>query len=180
MTNLTVKIDFNVVESNDPKYLIVGDHSRWGVADKLPANILILPPGSESWINISFLKHNLNVFQSLNLGLDCKDVTCEDYEYSDLDDGIWEIKLESAYQDLNKKRYYLKTDRLRIDIDKLYIKAGIDYDESSTIIKDLRKIEHSLSASKAYIRRGDHNQAMRAFEMASKLTEKQLNCRNCY
>lgn len=178
-SELSIKIDFKVIESNDPKYLFVGDISKYGVAQNHPAYIRILPPGASEWITNGLLKNQFNVFHAQNLGLDCIIDGC-DREYSDLEDGVWEICVETAFTDISKKKYYLKTDALRQEIDKLYIKAGLDYCESSVIIKELRKVEFFLSAANAYMKKGDHVKAKKAYDLSQKTTERISNCRDCY
>ena len=180
MSELSVKIDFLVVNTKDKKSIWIGDQSQWGVAENLPAYLEILVPGSTRWLTHNFIKKNLHILNSTNLGLSCVTDGCGGQEYEDLPDGVWEFCLKSSFEGLNKKRYYLKSDSLRVEADKVYIKVGLDYDPSKQVIKDLEKFEFFMTASEAYMRRGDHVKAKRAFDEASKLIENYKNCKNCY
>lgn len=180
MSELSVKIDFVVLNTIDPFTIMIGDKSQWGVAKLKPAYLLIKPPGSDTFININFIKDNLMFLTSTNLGLSCITSDCSrDLGLQALPDGVWEFCLKSKYQGLDKKRYYLKTDSLRIEIDKIYIKEGIEYNPNSTIVKSLEKTEWLINVAEAYIRKGDNIKAMKAYNMACEELEKQKNCKNC-
>lgn len=177
MSNLSVIINFILPQTEDPKIICVADASNWGMAENQPAYLTVLPPGSVNYISLNFVKHSLTFLNSTNLGLSCITSDCStEQAYEDLDDGIWEICLKSSYEGLDKKRFHLKTDSLRQDIDKIYIKSGIDYHSSSKVIEDLSETEYLLNVAHAQIRRGDKQTAIKAFKMASKLVDKYKNC----
>ena len=178
MSDLSVIINFIIPPTEDPKVICIADGSNWGMAENQPAYLTVLPPGSTNYISLNFVKHSLTFLNSTNLGLSCITSDCStEQNYEDLDDGIWEICLKSNYQGLDKKRFYLKTDSLRQEIDKIYIREGIDYDSSSKVIEALSETEYLLNVAHAQIRRGDNVGAMRAFNMASKLVDKYKNCK---
>jgi hypothetical protein len=170
---MQTNIDFIVIPTLDPTSLIIGDTSNWGVAENQPAYLTITLPGSNEGVNVSFVKHQLNILNTSNLGM--SDVG----EYLDLDDGIYEICLQSSYVDLLKKRYFLKDDVLRIEIDKLYIQAGINYNPDSPLQKDLQRIEFLLRSSEAFIKEGDTTRAMRGYNEAQRLVNNYKQCKDC-
>ncbi len=178
MSDLSVNIDFIVLNTVDPKTICIGDKSAWGIAETQPAYLLVYPPGSTTSINLSFVKHNLMFLTSDNLGLSCIE-QCATQKLEDLDDGVWQFCLQSNYEGLNKSRYFLKTDSLRIEIDKLYIKEGIEYNPESVIVKALEKTEWLLNVAQAAMREGDKQKAMKAFNIACKTVEKYKDCKNC-
>lgn len=178
MTDLSVKINFIIGKEVDPKYIMIGDTSQWGVAENHPAYLTIVPPGSKKAISLNFQKHSLTFLTSVNLGLSNLE-KCQSQELEDLDDGIWEICLKSSFEGLDKKRYLLKTDSLRLEMDKLYIKQGIPFKENNTVVKALKSAEWCLSVAEAEMRNGNRTQAMRAFEEACKEVEKYKNCKEC-
>ncbi len=180
MSNLSVIINFIIPPTDDPKIICVADASNWGMAEGEPSYLTVLPPGSVNYIILNFVKHSLTFLNSTNLGLSCVTSECStEQNYEDLDDGIWEICLKSNYEGLDKKRLYLKDSSLRQEIDKLYIRAGIDYDPSSKVIEALSEVEYLLQVAHAQIRRGDTPTAKKAFDKASKLVDQYKNCKNC-
>ena len=175
MSELSIKLDFVILNMQDPKSIFVGDISQWGVAFQHPSYLSVIPPGSSNEINTQFVKQQFNILTSTNLGLTCS----LDCEQEDLDDGIWEFCLRSNFDGINKRRLYLKDDSLRADIDKIYIKQNLRYDETSKVIQELQKIEFFLSSAQAYIKKGEKVWAERAYETAKKYTEKYLTCKDC-
>lgn len=181
MSNLSVIVDFIILSGEeDPKRIFLADSSNWGVAQDLPSYLEVTPPGSTKKINLTFAKEKFTILNSVNLGLSCYTSGCNEQILVDLPDGVWEFCLSSSFENLNKKRYFLKDDTLRLDVDKIYIRLGLDYDNSSDIMKGLRRIEHFLIAAKVFIKRGDIVKAKRAYDEASKITERYLNCKDCY
>ena len=174
-----VRVDFECIPTFNPETLIVGDTSSWGVAENQAAYILITPPGSTSTINNVFQKERLNIFNSVNLGLSCL-TECDEQVLVDLADGVWTIKVQSAYTNLDKTRYFLKTDRFRLELDKIYIKAGLEFDRNNKQLReDLLDIEFLQKSAEAHTRNGDFYKADRDFTQAKDLLRKYSDCINC-
>jgi len=177
---MIIYIDFEVIPTYNPKTLVVEDASDWLDADDMPAYISITPPGAKDAINHIFQKRKRNRFNSVNLNMSCL-TECGEQTRLDLPDGIWTICLQSSYDGLNKKRYYLKTDRFRLELDKVYVRLNGVYDsEDEPIRKDLRKLEFLLRTAEAFTRDGDFYKASRDFSEAQKLLEKHKECKNCH
>lgn len=174
-----INIDFEIIPTYNPQKLWIADSSLWLGAENLASTICIISPGSKKAVNIAFQKHKINIFHSLNLGLSCL-IECEEQKYANLPDGIWTISVKSGYTGVDKKRYYLKTDVIRIKLDEIYIKAGLEYDKNSKRIReDLMDIEFLLRTAEAFARRGDFVKANRDYTVASELIDKYINCKNC-
>lgn len=174
-----IEVDFLVITDYDPKQIIIGDMSSWYNAENMPATICIIPPGGTRSINNTFSKHKMNVFNSINLMLDCL-VECEDQEKSDLSDGIYTITVKSGFEGVFKTRYLLKTDRFTMELDKVYIKAGLEFDKNNSKFReDLLNIEFLKRTAEAYTRIGDFVKASRNFYEAQKLLRKYTDCTNC-
>lgn len=174
-----IDIDFLIITDYDPKLLIIGDISDWYNAENKPATICITPPGGTKSINSTFAKHKLNIFNSINLGLDCL-VECSDQEKNDLSDGIYTITVKSGFIDIYKTRYLLKTDKFNIELDKIYIKTGLEYDKNNIKFReDLSNIEFLKRTAEAYARKGDLSKASRNFKEAQKILKKYMDCKNC-
>jgi hypothetical protein len=180
MSSLSVIIDFVILNTDDNKIICIGDKSQWGVAENLPAYLLVKVPGSDNFINLNFSKNRLVFLTSVNLGLSCVTESCSsEQDLQELPDGVWEFCLKSSYEGLDKKRYYLKTDSLRLEMDKIYIREGLEYNPESKVVKALEKTEWFLQVANSLIREGNNIKAMKAFELAEKELEKQKNCKNC-
>lgn len=178
MSDLSIKPNFIISREVDPEQIMIADASSWGIAETQPAYLTILPPGSTRYINLNFLKHNMMFLTSVNLGLGCL-TECEEQKLEALDDGVWEFCLKSNYEGIQKKRFFLKTDSLRIEMDKLYIKEGIEYNPNSNVVKALAKAEWLLKVAESNLRNGNNIKAMQAFNLASKEVEKYKNCKDC-
>lgn len=177
-TDLSIRPNFIILNEVDPTNIAVADISSWGIAENQPAYLSIIPPGSTIPIVLNFIKHNIMFLTSVNLGLSAVE-ECKDQKLEDLFDGVWEICLKSNYEGIYKRRFYLKTDSLRVEMDKLYIKEGISYNPNSKVVKALKKAEWALDVAHAQIRDGNKPKAMQAFEIAEKEVKKYKYCKDC-
>lgn len=174
-----INIDFQVVHSGDPKIIMVADFSSWLYIETEPAVISITLPGSHNPIQFNFEKNKINGFNSNNLGIGCS-YNCDEPEYADLPDGIYDIKLEASPNTFNKQRYYLKTDKIQLELDELLVKLGFTYNEKDKDkINNLQLIDFLLMVARAAIRLGDIPKASEHFNEALKLIEKTKECKNC-
>lgn len=100
-------INFQMINTNDPKILIVADYSEWLHIENQPAVLSIKLPGSKKYIQFNFVKNKFNAFNSNTLGLTC-DIGCNDPDYLDLPDGIYDICLEGSQILLENKKILFK------------------------------------------------------------------------
>lgn len=174
-----IEIDFLVITDYDPKLIIVGDISEWFNAENLPSTICITPPGGTKSINNNFVKHKLNIFNSVNLGLDCLQ-ECEEQEKSDLSDGVYTINVKSGFVGVEKTRYLLKTDKFQMQLDKVYVKTGLEFNKNdSKFREDLMNIDFLKKTAEAWTRQGNFVNASRDFKEAQNLLRKYTDCKNC-
>ena len=179
MDIVKINIDFEVIPTHNPARIVIGDMSQWGVAENQAATIAICPPGSSESINNTFQEHKLNIFHSINLNLSCL-AECAEQRYQNLPDGIWTINLKSAFTGLEKTRYYLKDDVFQLELDQVYIRAGLEFDKNKKGFRDdLQDMEFLLRSSAAQTRNGDFVKADRDFTQAQDLLAKYKNCKNC-
>lgn len=183
MSELSIKIDFTILPTKEPKEIVLLDTSQWGVAYNQPAYLSILPPGYTNYINHSFVKQTYTILNSSNLGMGCITGECNGGELEDLDDGIWEFCLKSAYQGIDKKRFFLKDDKLRTEIDKIRItlfeNQGFNFPTKNETVKQLNTIEFLLATAHSLIRQGRNNDAMKGYNESVKLVEKLKKCHDC-
>lgn len=172
-----INIDFQVINSNDPALLLVADFSDWKHIENKPAIIEITLPGASTANSFTFVKHSTNPFNANNLHIGCGD--CEGR--ADLPDGIYTICLSASPNTFFKKRYYLKVDRLRLELDKIYAGAGLDYDKDDKAQREATAtIEFYLRVAAAHTRRGNIGKARQFFVEAEKLVRRSQKCTNCY
>jgi hypothetical protein len=177
---MTVNIDFLLTDFEDPKRIVVLDSSVWGVAENQPAYLKVTPPGAKKSINLNFKKKSITVLNSLNLGLSCLIDTCDEQNLIELPDGVWEFCLLSSFENLDKKRLFLKDTSLRLELDKIYVKAGIPFDTKKSVIEELEKAELALKYAKISIKKGDIVESKKGFDEAVRIKNKYANCNNCF
>ena len=165
-----ILIDFEVLETNNTKKLLIGDSSKWDYAIELPAYIYITMPGSYKEKEFLFPKGGILTLNSVNMGVNCEVTTkCGSIEYVDLPDGVYKIKLQSGFEDIKKEKYYLKTDKLNKEIAKKLVR---NMDKGNSKFKEkVFDIWYLLEVSKAYMIEGDvpktnryYNEALSAFK----------------
>lgn len=168
-----IKIDFQVLDTYDPFTFSVADYSNWAhIVDK-PAIIEITLPGCSDVVTHYFQKGSINIFNSLNLGLNCSD--CGD-ELVELDDGIYELTLKGSPDSFNKTRKFLRTVCTELELDKLFINTNLLCDNNSGLIEKLFEIKFYLEAAKSNVRYDNICQSQellfKAQEMIEKLSHK--------
>lgn len=171
-----IRIDFTVLQELNPQLLKIQDSSDWFSAEDKQATLTVVPPGSSKPIAFVFAKHETTILTSVNLGLSCL-VECDDQKLEDLSDGIWKICLQSAYQGLDKTRYFLKTDRFKIEFYKEFANLGFQYvDTNNPRYEALYDARKHLSTAESFIIDGDFTKANREFTEAQKKFNKIRGC----
>lgn len=174
-----IVIDFDIF-SHTTKRLIVGDVSDWIYAQNKPSYISITLPGSKKSKTFPFKKHNLNVFNSHNLGLSCLSGDCKKEEYVDLPDGIYTVNVKSSYQDIENTKFFLKTDIFELEFAKVLVKYGFEYLENNTLfLNKMMELKGILTVSKSHAKLGDFAKAQRFFDEARKMLKEYMDCKDC-
>ena len=171
-----ININFSVF-SEHPRYLSIMDLSDWLYAKELPSYILITIPGSKKPKKFTFKKEKVTTYNSHNLGLSCLKGDCTEEEYVDLPDGIYTICVKSGYEGIENSKFYLKTDRFEVEMAKVLIKNGLEYD--TDFILYIARIRHLLDVSKSHALLGDFVKAQRFFEESKELLKKYIECADC-
>lgn len=170
-----IKLDFEVVGTNNPKVLRVVDESEWGILANRPAVIEVKGPDMESAVSYYLGKNQLNIFTSVTLGY-----TCDKYEYENLPDGVYEITIKGSPSTYTFTRHYLKTDILRLNIDKVWARTNVlcDYVDDD-LIEKIKKVEYIVAVAEANMRLGNIETAEELIEKANKLLYIINNCADC-
>lgn len=172
------RIDFSILQSDDPKYLSILDLSEYYQLESRPVVISITLPGSEDPVKAYLGKNRVNVFNSINLGLSCF-TDCEQ-EYLDLPDGLYCIKTEIS-DELYKERYYLRTALLQLDLDKIMVRVGLEYDPSNRAFREwYLNVNIALDAAHAHARTGNIPDCKRMYDEVVLMIDKYKECKNCY
>lgn len=170
-----IKLDFEVVGTNNPKVLRVVDESEWGILASRPAVIEVKGPDMESAVSYYLGKNQLNIFTSVTLGY-----TCDKYEYENLPDGVYEITIKGSPSTYTFTRHYLKTDILRLNIDKVWARTNVlcDYVDDD-LIEKIKKVEYIVAVAEANMRLGNIETAEELIEKANRLLYIINNCADC-
>lgn len=174
----TPNINFLVLSENDPQSLCILDISKYLNLSSAVTNILIKIPGAKNYETYTVQKNKLNYFNSNTLHISCVQ-KCREQNYQDLPDGIYHIILESTPNTFRKERWYLKVDKMRLEIDKIYLQEALDYNPQSSVVKNLQDIEFMLEASHSATRKGDYKSAQQYYNIARDLVESNRECKNC-
>lgn len=153
-----VIIDYNIIPNFDPRTLLIADVSMWEHIKNKPSIIEITLPGSQTPVVHYFTKGQINVFNSVNLMINCTlPCGCDSIEYNFLPDGIYVIDVKGSPDTFHLEKHHLQTAQTRLDLDKLYVNLDL---LCGNIIKEAEKkrieeIEFLLHAAEANVRIGD-------------------------
>ena len=143
-----IRLDFQILNTGDPKLLVVMDASVWGFIEDKPSIIEITPPGTTNTITYNFVKGKNNVFNSSNLLISPVGT------YNDLVDGIYRVSLKGSPDSFCVHRDFLKTDKVRNELANIYVSLGFDDDEDGDVLNDLIMRADDYEANSAPINPG--------------------------
>lgn len=175
-----INIDFQVLENHNPRVLMLGDNSDWLYAENLASYVSVRLPGSIKDYTFTWKKKSINTFNSHNLGLSCLKGVCTEEQYVDLPDGIYTICLISGFEDINKTKYYLKTDTTELELSKVIVKHGFEFSENDNKFRDkIIEVKWLLLVAKSHAKLGDFMKANRFFQQAVEKFKKFKDCKDC-
>ena len=172
-----INLDFEVIGSYNPKTLRVADQSEWGILADRPAIIEIKRPGSEKVYTYYLGKNQLNVFNSKTLGVNPGTPA---NDFVDIPDGIYDITIKGSPSSYSANRKYLKTDSMRLNIDKVWARAGIlCEDEDDEIIEKIKEVEFVLTVAESSMRLGNFDTVQQLMDKAQHLIDIINDCKYC-
>lgn len=179
MSNIgKINVDFQVLKTYDPKTLLIADTSDWKHIEDKTSVIRITMPGGIKPAEKFFDKRKINIFNSSILGITPKACTVD--ELRELPDGIYTIELVGSPDTFKKERYYLRTERMQLEVDKFYVSLGIDFESTKKELRALLyDIDLMIKAAEASIRLGDVSKASSYFKEAKKLLSNYRDCIDC-
>lgn len=175
------KIDFYILDINDPKSIVLLDRSNYLFTPEKP-RLFITPPGYTGDIEVEYpgISNTLIELNSDSIGIT---ETCDHTSpFVDLDDGVWQIKMAVCpYEELYAKKCYLKTTQLDCRIEDILLRFDncgcIDNQKFKNTIID---IDILLKSAKAEVNICNIKSATDKYKQAVKLVnslEKTLNCK---
>lgn len=172
-----IHLDFEVIGSYNPKTIRVADQSEWGILADRPAIIEIKRPGSEEIYTYYFGKNQLNVFNSKTLGVN---PGAPANDFVDIPDGIYDVTIKGSPSSYSANRKYLKTDSMRLNIDKVWARAGIlCEDEDDEIIEKIKEVEFILTVAESSMRLGNFDTVQQLMDKAKHLIDVINDCKYC-
>ena len=172
-----INLDFEVIGSYNPKTLRVADQSEWGILADRPAIIEIKRPGSEKVYTYYLGKNQLNVFNSKTLGVN---PGAPANDFVDIPDGIYDITIKGSPSSYSANRKYLKTDSMRLNIDKVWARAGIlCEDEDDEIIEKIKEVEFVLTVAESSMRLGNFDTVQQLMDKVQHLIDIINDCKYC-
>lgn len=179
MTIEKINIDFQVLDTHDPRVLSIADYSEWAQISEKPAIVEIILPGTEEPVVHYFDKQKINIFNSNTLQTGCKG-DCLGVELVDLPDGIYEITVKGSPDTFNKTRKYLRTELTRLDLDAIYLNLNLlcknkDRDLMNTLID----IDLLLRSAESNVRYDNICSAQELLFKAQELIKEAKNCSGC-
>lgn len=169
-----VIIDFEVIESYDPRVIRILDSSIWQHIENKPSAIDITIPGSKIPVKHYFTKNQFNTFNSINLNIDCttSDCGCEGTEYSFLPDGVYIITVKGSPSKFFKTKSYLKTSSTRLEIDKLYLKSQLPCEGNKNKTDHIEKMYSLIDMAESLVRLDDTCTAQEILFKVQRMLEK--------
>ena len=177
---MQINIDFHVLSNHNPKYLLVIDTSTWEAIEDKPSAIEITVPGFKNPVSHYFDKGGVNIFQSINLGLNCSDCEITEEDFLDLPDGVYTITVKGSPSHFQETKYFLKTDLIKQSLDKVFVKFSIGCETPcKDTVDGIQNIDFLIKAAEANTRLGHICEDQELLDKATKEIKKLKNCKSC-
>ncbi len=168
-----INIDFEVIRTGNPNTLIICDTSTWAHIKDASAIIEICLPTNKI-ITHSHIKEKNSVFNSSNLYLSSTNT------YTPLPDGLYTITIKGSPDTFQKKRTYIRTEKLRLETAEIYLSYGRNPNDIPEEVKKLSQdIDFLIDASEAAVRRDEKKQAIAFYKEAQRIFDDYNDCKNC-
>ena len=169
-----INIDFQIIPTGNPTTLAVMDTSTWGMIENKPAIIEISLPNSDKTITHYFDKRRINVFNTSNLYMSAVG------DYRDMPDGLYTLVVKGSPDTNCRKRYFLKDDRTKMELYKMYASLGVE--ESEKTKRHKKDIQHALTllwGANAKVALGKVIGAAAMLKDVMKILKDYNNCTDC-
>lgn len=175
-----INIDYQVLSTRDASVLSVADYSTWGQIGNKPSIIEIIMPGDKEPVVHYFNKREINIFNSVNLNINCPSGDCLEAELLDLPDGIYEITVKGSPDKFQKTRKYLRTELTQLELDKMYIGLNLLCEnKDENLLNILTDIDLHIRAAESNVRYDNICKAQELLFRTQELIEKAKGCSGC-
>lgn len=175
----TYVIDFDILDSDNPKKILLLDQSNYLTYPKKPL-IDVIIPGFTGYVEFPYTPNTIIKIDSDTLKL--TDETENEYT-ADLPDGVYQIIMKVCpYDELFKKKCYLKTSQLDRQYQELLLnlRLGSCCIDESKIIEEIVNIDILLQSAKAETNICNVEDATRKYIVAKQKLDnlaKKINCK---
>ena len=170
-----INVDFQVLETKDPKIFSIADTSNWGSITTKKSIIEITLPAEVNKVVHYFNKQSINIFNSGNLNLNCPTGDCHEVDLVDLPDGIYTITVKGSPDSFQQTRTYLRTTLTQLELDKLFINNM----ENDSLLEKITNIDLLLNAAEANVRLNNISKAQELLFLVHELIKESKNCIGC-
>ena len=174
-----IHIDFEVLKTKNCKVLSIMDCSNWSLAENETAYISILTPGSTTAVNNVFSKHQINLFDSVNLNLtDVKNYSV----LQAIPDGIYTITVERCKNDPKAvTKYHFQDCQIRCQLSRKLLAVDLNCEPcKKDLLKEIQDIWLFLDAAQAQADQCNPNKAMEYYRKAAVLLDRISDAGNSY
>lgn len=175
-----INIDFQVITTFNPKYLIVLDTSDWQLLKGKTTIIEITLPGFSEPVVHYMDQGVVNSFNSFNLGLNCTNCGEKEENLNELPDGVYKITVKGSPSHFQETKYFLKNDNIRLKLDNAFMKFNFLCNEfDKNLLEKIQNIDFLMKAAESSVRLGHHCEAQELMFRAEKEINKLKNCKSC-
>lgn len=171
-------IDFYVLESNDPKTIVILDRSNYLDQPELPL-IEVIIPGFTGFVQKEYIPNGLIVLNSDSLDLT---EACEYETTADLPDGVYQITMKVCpYDELYNKKCYLKTTKFYEAYQNILLNfdiADTSYNQDK-LKQDIIDLDILIQSAKAEVNRCNVDRGTQKYQTALRKLlsiNRKLNC----
>lgn len=173
----TYKIDFNILETNNPKIIALLDLSNYLTVPNKPLLFVTLP-GFTGHVEIPYIPRSIITLNSDDLKLTEE---CDYDDLADLPDGVYQIRMAVCpYDELHSKKCWLKTTNFDCQFQDILLNyENCDCLDQSKLKETILDVDILIQSAKAEINRCNIDKAVSKYRTALKKLEnleKKLNC----
>ena len=176
-----INIDFQVYDSYDPKQIIILDSSVWAFIENKRAVIEIITPGNSKPVGFDFTKKGVTLLNYIYLDINCNKGCPTDFK--ELPDGIYEITVKGSPENFYKKRFYLRTTLLELQLDEILIQNYSECNSCAEQTEDISRIlryKDLIKVADAFVRRNFNAEAQDIiFKIQRFVKNYHKNCKKC-
>lgn len=174
----TYNIDFYILESNDPKTIVLLDRSTYLDAPEQPT-LKITLPGFTGSVNIPYTPNGINVLNSDSLNLT---EPCDYDATAPLPDGVYQITMQICpFEQLFNKKCYLKVTQFYAEYGKILLNFDVTnntYDQDK-LKAEIIDMDILIQSARAEVTNNSIERGVKKYQAALKKLasiKRKINC----